>query len=181
MDELVRQPRLAMKVDMPTDTKTPERTEGAAAAVQAKHGDSCSAKRAQAGPTNSASFGNDFTGPPALPCSRDDALVDNGAAAPKSCISPLEMRISIASDGLLPVSTASTETTATFDQPCLWFCPTKEINLRTSNQYATDYSSFWKMKVLQTKSMKTLVFDPGGSTDHLHTCPFCGNVARVAL
>ena len=29
------------------------------------------------------SFSDDFTGPPALPCTRDDALVDNDAGAPK--------------------------------------------------------------------------------------------------
>ena len=46
---------------MPADKKPPERTEGAAAAVQAKHGDSRSAKRAQTGPTSFTSFGGDFT------------------------------------------------------------------------------------------------------------------------
>ena len=38
-----RQPRLAMEADGPADTKTRERTEGAATAVQAMHGDSFSA------------------------------------------------------------------------------------------------------------------------------------------
>ena len=127
-------PRLVMKVDVPPDTKTRERTEGVAAAVQAKHGDNCSAKRVQAGPTSSTSFGDDFTGLPALPWLRDDVLVDNGAAAPKSCLSPLEMRTSTVAGGLLSAGTASTATRTTFDQPLLWFCPTEEVNLRTSNQ-----------------------------------------------
>ena len=35
---------------MPSDTKICERTEGAAAGVEAKHGDSRSAKRVQPGP-----------------------------------------------------------------------------------------------------------------------------------
>ena len=35
-----RQPRLAMKADVPAGTKTRECTEGAATAVQAMHGDS---------------------------------------------------------------------------------------------------------------------------------------------
>ena len=35
----------AMKADVTSDMKTRERTEGTTAAVQAKHGDSCSAKR----------------------------------------------------------------------------------------------------------------------------------------
>ena len=35
-----------------------------------------------------------------------------------------------------------------------------------------DYSSFWKMKVLQTKLMQTLMFDPGGFKVRLRACPF---------
>ena len=62
-----RQSRLDMESDMPSDTKTRERTEGAAAAVQAMHGDSCSANRVDPDPKRSISFGDDFTGPPALP------------------------------------------------------------------------------------------------------------------
>ena len=86
LEQDVWQPYLAMEEDAPSDTKTRERTEAVASAVQAKHEDSCSAKRIQAGPTSSASFGDDFTGPPVLPCSRRDALVGNGATAPKSCL-----------------------------------------------------------------------------------------------
>ena len=40
-----RQPRLTMGADGPPDKKTCERTEGAAKAVQAMHGDGFSAKR----------------------------------------------------------------------------------------------------------------------------------------
>ena len=36
-----RQPRLAMEADGPANTKTRERTEGSASAVQAMHGGSC--------------------------------------------------------------------------------------------------------------------------------------------
>ena len=57
LEQLSRQPRLAMEADVPADKKTRERTDGAAAAVQAKHGDRFSAKRVQAGPTTSTSFG----------------------------------------------------------------------------------------------------------------------------
>ena len=81
-----------MVADGQADTKTRERTEGAATAVQAMHEDSRSAKRVDPDPMCSTSFGDDCTGPPALPSSRGDALVDNSAAAPKSCLSPLEMR-----------------------------------------------------------------------------------------
>ena len=73
---------------MPADKQTRERTEGAAKAVQAMHEDSCSANRVDPDPICSTNFGGDSTGPPALPCSRDDALVGNGAAAPKPCLSP---------------------------------------------------------------------------------------------
>ena len=124
LEQVVRQPRLTMEADVPADKKTRERTEGAAAAVQAKHGDSCPAKRVQAGPMSSTSFGDDFTGPPTLPYSRDDALVDNDAVAPKSCLSLLEIRTPTAAGGLLPPGTTSTATRTTFDQPPLWFCPT---------------------------------------------------------
>ena len=91
LEQDARQPRLAMEADVPADKKTRKRTEAAATAVQAKHGDSCSMNRVDPDPMCSTSFGDDSTGPPALPCSRDDALVGNGAAAPKSCLSPLEM------------------------------------------------------------------------------------------
>ena len=79
-----RQPRLAMEADGPSDTKTRERTEGAAKAVQAMHGDSFSANRVDPDPICSTSFGVKVE-PPALPC-RDDVVVENGAAAPKSCL-----------------------------------------------------------------------------------------------
>ena len=38
LEQDARQPRLAMEADVPSDTKTCQRTEGAAAAVQAKYG-----------------------------------------------------------------------------------------------------------------------------------------------
>ena len=44
LEQNARQPRLAMEADVPADKKTRKRTEGAATAVQAKHGDICSAK-----------------------------------------------------------------------------------------------------------------------------------------
>ena len=57
LEQDAQQPRLAMEADVTEDKKTRERTEGAAAVVQAKHGGSCSAKRVQTGPTSSTSFG----------------------------------------------------------------------------------------------------------------------------
>ena len=164
---------------MPPDTKIRERTEGTAAAVQAKHVDSCSANQVDPDPMCLIIFGDDSTGP--LPSSRDGALADNGALVPKSCLSPLEMRTPTAAGVLLPAGTASTATMTTSDQLPLWFCPIEEISLRTSNQYTMDYSISWKTKVLRTKSMQTLMFDSGGFKGRLHSLPVLGNVARVAL
>ena len=45
-----RQPGLAMEADGYANTKTRERTEGAATANQAMHGDSCTAQEVQDGP-----------------------------------------------------------------------------------------------------------------------------------
>ena len=113
-----RQPRLAMEADGPADKKTREHTEGAVKAVQAMHGDSFSANRVQAGPkTTSTSFGVKAK-PPALPC-RDDVVVENGAAAPKSCISPLEMRTTTTVGGLLPTGKTTTASSTTFDHSTL--------------------------------------------------------------
>ena len=189
LEQDARQPRIAMESDVKADKKTRVRTEGAAAAVQAKHGDSCSAKRAQAGSKRSTSFSDDSTKPPALPRSRNDALVGNGATAPKSCFSLLEMGTPTVAGGLLPTGKTSTATMSIFQQLPLGFCLTKEIKSRTSNHYAIVNSSFWKLKVIETKSGQTLLFDPGGSTDQLRTWPFlgtwrallCGEVSVRAL
>ena len=117
-----------MEADGPEANKTGERTEGPAKAVQAMHGVSCSAKRVDPGQMYSSSFGGDCAGPPALPCLREDALVDNGAAAPKSCLSPLEMRTTSAAGGLLPTGETSAATKTTFDQPPLRLYSTEETN-----------------------------------------------------
>ena len=130
LEQVTRQPRLVMEADVKVDKKIRERTEDAAAAFP-KHGDRCSAKRVQTGPKSSTSFGDDFPGPPALSCSRDDALVGKGAAAAKSYLSPLEVRTPTAVGDLLLTGTTSTATGTTFDQSPLWFCLTKEIHLKT--------------------------------------------------
>ena len=45
LEQNAGQPRLTMETDVPADKKTRERTECAATAVQARHGDTCSKKR----------------------------------------------------------------------------------------------------------------------------------------
>ena len=147
LEQDARQARFAMKADVTANKKTRERTEVAVAAVQVKYGDSCSAKKAQAGPT---SFGVKAE-PPAIP-RRDDVLVDNGAAVPKSCVSPLEIHTPTAAGGLLLASKPSTTTKITYNQPRHRICPTKETNSkRTSVQYASYYSSFWRNNQLAAR------------------------------
>ena len=86
LEQDVRQPRLAMKEEVTADRKTRECTEGAAATIQAKHGDNCSAKRVQAGPTSSTRIGKKAE-PPAFP-RRNDVLVDNDVVAPSRVSHP---------------------------------------------------------------------------------------------
>ena len=90
LEQDARQPRFAMEADVTADKTTCEGTEAAAAAVKAKHGESCSAKRVQGSPTSSISFGMKAESP-ALP-RWDDVLVDIDAAAPKPSLSPVRMR-----------------------------------------------------------------------------------------
>ena len=129
-----------MEADVTTYTKTHKRTEGAAAAEPMMNEDSSSAD-VDPDPICLASFGDDSTGPPALPYSRDDALVGNGAAAPKACLSPVEMHARTATGGLLPVGTASTARIIYY-QSRFGFCPTEETKSGTTSiQYAA-YSSY---------------------------------------
>ena len=93
LEQNARQPRLAMEADVPADEKPREHKESAAKEVQAMDEDSFSANRVQASRTTLTSVGVKDESP-ALPC-RDDVLAKNGAAAPKSCLSPLEVRTHI--------------------------------------------------------------------------------------
>ena len=169
LEQEARQPRLATKADVPADTKTRKRMDDAAA-VQAKHGDRFSARRVQAGRISSTSFGIKAE-PPAL-SRRNDVLVDKGAAAPKQCVSPVEMRTLTTPDDLLTAGKAFTAKRIIFYQLPLRFCPTEETSSGTTSAQYTTYSDFWKMKVLETRPWQTLVFDFGGSTGRLRACPF---------
>ena len=186
-----RQPRLAMEADGQANTKTRERTEGAATAVQAKRGDCFSACRVEPGPnTNSTSFGVKAE-PPALPC-RDDVVVESGPAAFESCLPSMEMRSSTAAGGLVPTGEVSKASETTSNEPFLRFYETEEMNpegdskmedswtLTPSASY--DNSSFWRLsatpycrRVVDTKSGQNRTFDPGGSRGHLRACPFLGS------
>ena len=197
-----RQPRLAMKADGQASTKTRERTEDAATAVQAMHGDSCTtAQKVQDGPKTSITFGMEAE-PPDLPC-REDVLIEDGATAPQSCLPSLEMRSPTAAGGFVSTGKASTSKRTNFNQPPLRFCSTKETDLKASckktsipsasydsssvfherNLLATPYCR----RVVDTKSRQNRTIDAGGSQGHLRACPFlgswhalvCGEVVRA--
>ena len=186
-----RQPRLAMEADGPADTKTRERTEGAATAVQSMRGGGFSARRVEPGPnTNSTSFGVKAE-PPALPC-RDDIVVESGDATSESCLPSLEMRSSTAAGGLVPPGKASTAKETNFNQPPLRFYSTEETDLEASCKkisipsasYDSSSSVFqernlsatpYYRRVIDTKSRQNRTFDPGGSRGHLRACPFLGS------
>ena len=130
LQQEARQPRLVKEADVKPETKTRKRMEKAAA-DRVVSGDNSSAQ-VDPDPMCLTSFSDDFAGPPALPCSRDDALVYKGTAAPTPCLSPTEIRTLTAAGSLLPAGTASTAAMTIFHQPPLWFCLTEEINSRTS-------------------------------------------------
>ena len=185
-----RQPRLAMEADGQANTKTRERTEGTATAVQAMRGDGFSARRVEPDPTtNSTSFGVKAE-PPALPC-RDDVVVECGDAASESCLSSLEMRSSTAAGDLVPTGEAFKATETNYNQPPLRFCSTEETDhleancKKTSTSSASyDSSSVFQernlsaitycRRVVDTQSRQNRTFDPGGLQGHLRACPFLG-------
>ena len=120
--------------------------------------------------------------PPALPC-MEDVVVENGATAPKSYLSPLEMSSPTAAGDLLRTSETSTAASTTFHHSTLWFCQTEETILRTSTPSVRYYSSFWRnnliaapscRRIIDTTSGHYSIFDPGGSEGRLRACPFLG-------
>ena len=137
-----RQPRLGTEADgQQADTKTCERTEGAATVAQAMHGDCFSARRVKPGPTtNSTSFGVKAE-PPALPY-RDDIVVESGLAAPKSCLLFKEMRSPSAAGGLLPTGEAFSATRTTLNKHPLRYYSTEETDSKTNWRTRTRYVSY---------------------------------------
>ena len=116
-----------MEADGLANAKTRKRTEGAATAVQAMHEGSGSATPVDPGPKiNSTSFGMTAERPD-LPC-REDVLVEDGAAAPKSCLPSLEIRTTTAADGLLPTGEISTATKPIFNKSPLRLYSTEQTN-----------------------------------------------------
>ena len=136
----VRQPHLAMEADGSANTKTRERTEGAATAVQAIHGDSCTAQKVQDGLRTSTSFGVTAE-PPAFLC-RDDVLVEDGAAAPMSCLPSSEMRSPTAAGGLGPTGETSRATDTTVNEPLFQLYSAEEESSKKKSLW-TSIPSAW--------------------------------------
>ena len=170
LEHEARQPRLAMEADGQANTKTRERTKGAATAVQAMRGDGFYARRVEPGPnTNSTSFGVKAE-PPTLPC-RDDVVVESGNAASESCLPSLEMRSSTAAGGLVPTGETSTASETTSNEPLLRFYETEEMNpegdskmedswtLTPSASYES--SSFWRLSATPYCRRGSLTQNPG--------------------
>ena len=171
------------------NTKTRERTEGAATAVQAMRGDSCTTtQKVQDGPKTSITFGVEAKLPD-LPC-RDDVLVEGGDAAPTSCLLSLEMCTSTAAGGLVPTGKTSIATRTTSNEPLLRFYAMEEMNPEEDSKKkkicailsACYDSSFWKLlpalsglRVIETKPMQNRTFGPGGSQAHPRACLFLGS------
>ena len=152
------------------------------------HGDSFSARRVDPDPkTTSTSFGMKAE-PPALPC-RDDVVVENRAAAPKSCLPSLKMRSPAAAGVLLRTCKISSATETTFNKSPLRPYLTEEANSKETNLWTStpparydDNSSrrnkllaapsCWR--VIETKPRQNRTFDPGSSQDRLRACTFLG-------
>ena len=169
LEQEARPPRLAMEADVPIDINTRKLMEKVST-KRVISGDSSSVQ-VDTDPMCLISFGDDSIGPRALPSTRDGALVDNGAAAPKPCLSPAEIRTQIAAGGLLPTGTASTAMGTIFPRP-FFSWSLGETNKRTS-RISNQLTPFWR-RVIQTKSRQTLVLDPGGSTSRLRAFPPLG-------
>ena len=106
LQHLGQQPRLATEADVEPDAKTHTHTEGAAA-DRVKHGDSSSSARVDHDPMRLASFDDDSTEPLAFSMIyRDEAPVDEGAEAPKPCLSPGEMNTTTTAGGSPATGTA---------------------------------------------------------------------------
>ena len=99
-------------------------------------------------------------------------MVANGAVTPKPCISPAEMRTRTAADGLLPAGTASTVMRTIFSRPLPSWTLVKEAKGKPSQIDNNQLDPLYCRKVIQTKSRQTLMFDPGGYTCRLRSCPF---------
>ena len=137
-----RQPRLALVADGQANTKTHERAEGAATAVQVMHGDSCTAQKVKDVPKISTCFGV-MAKPPSLRC-RDDVVVENGAAAPRSCLNSWRFA---------------------HQQPLVaYFLLEKSVQQQRPPSTSQNYGSTRPRRRIQRKQFYGLQFHPPGTT-----------------
>ena len=152
-----------MEADGLANTKTLECTDGTATAVQAMYGDSCTARKVQDGPKTSTSFGGKAE-PPDLLC-RENVLVENGAASPKSCLPSLEMRSPTAVGGLLPTREVSTATKTTYNKTPLRLYATEETNPKPKKEglqfYPTDAIAGFGNCLLPPPAGESIKQNPG--------------------
>ena len=130
-----------MEADRPANTRTRERAEGAATAVQVMYGDSCTPQKVQHRPKTSISFGVKAE-PPDLP-SRGDVLVEDGAAAPKSYLPSLEMRSPTAAGGVVPTGETSKATETTVNESLFQLYSTEEENSKKKKIWTTIPSAWY--------------------------------------
>ena len=144
-----------------------------------RSGDSFLPNQVDPDPMCLASFGDDSTKLWFSLIAGITPLVDKEAAAPKPCLSSVEMRTLTTAGGLLPAGTASIATRTIFPRFSFsWSLgEIKKSTSRTNNQRAP----LCRWRVIQTKSRQTLVFDPGGSTGRLRACPFWEVSARCCV
>ena len=140
-----------MEADVKPYTKARKRTQDAAV-DRDEHRDSSSANRFDVGPTCSTSFGMKAK-PLALP-SKDDALVDKGAAAPKPRVSPVEIYTLAAADGLLPAGTASTATRIIFPRPLFLGASVKRPRKVPAGQTSTSLPLAARRRLFRRKQGK---------------------------
>ena len=74
--------------------------------------------------------------PPDLLC-REDVLVEDGAAAPKLCLSCLEIRTTTAAGDLLSTGEISTATKTTFNESPPRLYSTEETNSKEKNLWTS--------------------------------------------
>ena len=121
---------------MPSDTKTRNRIEDVAE-DQVISGNSSSANQVDPDQMCLSSFGDDFTRPPALPCSKVDAVVDNDTEAPKPCLSSAEMHTQTAAGGLLPAGIVSTTMRTIFTDRFFLGASERPRNVPAGHQFNT--------------------------------------------
>ena len=155
LEQDARKPRLVTEVDVPTDTKTRRCMEDVTA-ERVIRGDNASAD-VHPDPVCMASFVDDSTGPPALPCSRNGTLVNNGA------------------------DTVSTAMNTIFFLPLPSWTLGEEDKERTSRTNNINLPFPTGGRLYKRNQGKTLVFDPG---DYLYRSymqlPVTGKVTRIA-